>query len=222
MSFYRENKVVIFDVGANAGQSVSRFKKIFPLSTIFCFEPQVTALEKLKSTYGKDPNVIINDFALGAESGRLTLRERIKSGTTSFNLYNTKSKYVQAKLKWHGVDESGLITHEYDVNVKTLDEVCANFDAVDVLKIDVEGFEKYVLQGGQDSIKAGKFQFIELELTLDDRFGNRGNFFDVEQYLVPYGYTICAFDDLFSAVERPIFHLNVLYAKRSVTRAFDL
>ena len=36
--FFDDN-LIIFDVGANKGQSIERFKKIFPKSTIHAFEP---------------------------------------------------------------------------------------------------------------------------------------------------------------------------------------
>ena len=41
---------------------------------------------------------------------------------------------------------------------------------VDLIKMDVEGFEHEVLQGAHESLISGKVNFIYLETGLDDRF----------------------------------------------------
>jgi len=213
---------VFFDVGANVGQTVVRLKKICPSCKIFCFEPQLSALAELKGKYDGDGNVDINDFAFGSEVGRLELLERIKNGTTSFNEYNQNSTYVSAKVDAHKVSNGeDLIVQKYMVEVETIDNFTQKFSHIDLLKIDVEGFEESVLKGAEQAISSGKFKFIEIELTLDNRFGKPGNFYDIEKYLVPRGYTIAAFDDLYSVVHRPIFHLNVLYVRNDVLESFE-
>jgi FkbM family methyltransferase len=220
--FGGQREPVFFDVGANVGQTVARLKKICPSCKIFCFEPQLNALAELKDKYGSDGNVKINDFALGSEVGKLELGERIKSGTTSFNEYNRNSTYVSAKISVHKVPEmEDLIVRKYMVEVETIDNFTQRFGDVDLLKIDVEGFEESVIKGAEQAISSGKFKFIEVELTLDNRFEKRGNFYDIEKYLVPRGYTIAAFDDLYSAVHRPIFHLNALYVRNDILESFE-
>ena len=111
-----------------------------------------------------------------------------------------------------------LIRKSVNVPMTTLDEYISQqkIAQIDILKIDTEGFEAMVLYGAQASLKAELFKLIEIELTIDERFGSAGNFYDIEKYLIPNNYTIIAFDDLYSCVTRPIFHLNILYAHRSL------
>lgn len=214
-----EKPVEILDVGANYGQSIERFRGYLNVSKIHCFEPQPDAMLVLKEKYLNDPVVILNQLGLSNKRGKLRLNQTLKSGTSSFKAYNNESPYVESKMKAHRVGTvKELIKSEIEVSVDTLDNYINQneiFD-VDVLKIDVEGFEKFVVAGASESIKRRLFKFIEIELTLDDRFGESGNFFDIEQYIVPHGYKICAFDDQYSIVERPIFHFNVLYIRENV------
>ena len=46
--FSKNKKIVIFDIGANKGQSIERFKKIFPNCIIHAFEPIKYEFESLK------------------------------------------------------------------------------------------------------------------------------------------------------------------------------
>jgi hypothetical protein len=165
-----DNDLIIFDVGANEGQSIDRFKKFLPRAHIYAFEPQ-------------------------------------------------PDDYVVAKKSLHKVSAvKELVKVEVNVPVVTLDAFIATrkIKRVDLLKIDTEGFEAEVLRGGLHSLKNNIFRLIEVELTIDERFGSRGNFYDLEQYLVPNGYQIIGFDDLYSRRSRKIFHLNILYAHKSV------
>ena len=56
---------LIFDVGANKGQSIRRFKNIFPRSTIHAFEPIKEEFVKLQDEFKNDKSIFLNNFALG-------------------------------------------------------------------------------------------------------------------------------------------------------------
>ena len=62
---------IIFDVGANKGQSIRRYKKIFPNSIIHSFEPNKKEVEKLIVKYKNDNSVVLNNVAVGEKPGNL-------------------------------------------------------------------------------------------------------------------------------------------------------
>jgi len=41
---------LILDIGANVGQSAKRFKQVFPLSVVHCFEPSRDTFDQLNKT----------------------------------------------------------------------------------------------------------------------------------------------------------------------------
>ena len=47
---------LIFDIGANIGQSIDRFQSIFPKSKIYSFEPTPNLFENLVQKYSSDNN----------------------------------------------------------------------------------------------------------------------------------------------------------------------
>ena len=129
--------------------------------------------------------------------------------------------FVKAKIKIHNVlKPDDLISKKVDVEIDTLDNYINdnNIEQVDLLKIDVEGFEESVLEGCLESISKVLIKVIEIELTLDDRFGDRRNFFNIEKFLAPNGYILIGFNDMYSILERPIFQVDLLYIHNSIIK----
>ena len=56
---------VIFDIGANEGQSIERYLKTFDSPKIYAFEPNEDAFQILFEKYSKNKNIILNNFAIG-------------------------------------------------------------------------------------------------------------------------------------------------------------
>ena len=50
----REKQPIIFDVGANTGQSIDRFRSLFPESKIYSFEPDKVSFKLLRENYSSD------------------------------------------------------------------------------------------------------------------------------------------------------------------------
>ena len=76
--------------------------------------------------------------------------------------------------------------------MKTIDYVIKKFKtaSIDLLKIDVEGYEIQVLEGARKSLAGKKISFIYLETGLDDRFNSIQSIIDA---LAPNGYLPYAF-----------------------------
>ena len=64
--------------------------------------------------------------------------------------------------------------------------------SIDLLKIDVEGYEIKVLEGACKSLAEKKIRFIYLETGLDDRFNSIQSLID---FVKPLGYLPYAFYD---------------------------
>src|SRR6188508_1270833 len=57
---------VIFDVGANRGQSALRFRRWFPSATLHCFEPVPATFAHLQKVVGGWPRAYTHMCALGS------------------------------------------------------------------------------------------------------------------------------------------------------------
>ena len=61
--FGAHNKIIIFDIGANKGQSINRFRSIFKNSIIHSFEPDEECCKIIKNKYKNDKDIFINQVA---------------------------------------------------------------------------------------------------------------------------------------------------------------
>jgi len=115
---------LIFDVGANVGQSVVEFQRDFPSAVILSFEPDRNSFDILQRVNGRAYNL-----ALSSSPGQLRFDNR------------SPVSEVRAIACDQG-DESLPI-----VSVTTVDQFCSeqNIKHIDLLKIDTEGHDLEVL-----------------------------------------------------------------------------
>lgn len=168
---------VVFDVGANIGaMSLTLCKLVGARGQVFAFEPFPAALESLHQARRLNnlSNLQIREFALSNEVGRMqlysprpgtgALRGVGKTGLTGMSsLAKPTEEYMR------GVDFDVL-----DVEVKRLDDVVmeANLTSVDFIKIDAEGFDCNVIQGGLNVIKRFRpYVVFEYDLVWHSRSG---------------------------------------------------
>jgi FkbM family methyltransferase len=143
----KKNNLVIFDVGANKGQYVSSLITIFPKSKIYCFEPSPAAFTLLQEKISTQTNIQTFQLGLGNRQEKLSLQYDLDgSVTASFKPMNETLKQVS-------------------VDVTTLDQFCEEkkIHEIDLLKIDVEGFELFVLQGAKRMISEKRIKRIQFE-----------------------------------------------------------
>ncbi len=129
--------MVVLDIGANHGlYTLLASKRVGPTGKIIAFEPSLRERKALRLhlVLNRCQNVIVQDLALGNESGecQLYVVEDRAAGCNSL-----RPPVVDAK------------TSLASVRVARLDEVLLsqNIDRVDFIKLDVEGAELDVLKG---------------------------------------------------------------------------
>ncbi len=150
-----KGKRVIIDVGVNVGSTLLNFAKICPDGFVFGFEPDVNSISKAER------NLKLNEFhnaaiikkGLGDQNVRARLY-KVNGGNAGQNrfLNSADSKLIGES----NYNEAEIIKLDDFVEEKGLDRI-------DLIKIDVEGFELNVLKGAEQSLrKFSPVLFIEL------------------------------------------------------------
>ena len=148
LNFYKKNGInfkKILDIGAYKGEWKDLFQKIFPESDILMIEANKDKEDILK----KKGNYII--ALLGSEDGKEVdyfkcTDDKIDTGNSVY-LENTSLKFNPEKRK-----------------TKKLSSLLDPNDKFDLIKIDVQGSEIEVIEGGESIIKNSNFLLVELSL----------------------------------------------------------
>ena len=131
------------DIGANVGH--------YSLLAGLYSKCKVTAIEPIPSTFERlSKNVKINNWKYQPELLNIGLSN--ESGELVF----TNQQFTTNKVSTSG---KGI-----KVNVKTLDEICT-LQVPDFIKIDVEGYEWFVLNGGLNTLASSNLKLILIELN---------------------------------------------------------
>lgn len=122
---------VVVDVGANIG-IYSQFlsKCVGPTGVVHAFEPSPENFKRLQSVTQKLGNIYVRQAAVGERTG--TTRLYIAD-----NLNVDHRTYVT----------EGDLRRTLEVNVVALDDYFQPHQRVDLIKIDIQGFEVYALRG---------------------------------------------------------------------------
>ena len=117
-----------FDVGGNLGQTVESLRACG--ARVVTIEPNPACLPTLRYSFGKDPQVVIVNKAVGAEPGVAMLHCHGTSSTASL------------RDGWWKTDDEVVETE-----VVTLGRLMDEHGPPQFMKVDVEGFEVAVFQG---------------------------------------------------------------------------
>lgn len=165
---------ICFDVGANIGvYSVKMAALTGSPENIHSFEP----VEHIRNRFARNAKlnsfrkININDFALGANS-------RVE------NMYQVKKSHVRGGTSTFVENENigSLGSESFDVRevaIQTMDSYVEerSLPGIDFIKIDVEGFEWEVLQGGVNVISRFKpIILMEFDKTRHERLETTSKF----------------------------------------------
>ncbi|MCY1535884.1 methyltransferase, FkbM family [compost metagenome] len=187
---------LIVDAGANIGSVSKDLNHWFPSADIFAFEPVRSTFNILVNHTLKINKIHPEQLALGESN------EKIELSLNPENTINSiKVKDLNHSL---GTEEIQVIRLDEFIKQKKL-------STVDILKVDVEGFEFEVLQG------CGKLDIncILLEVGYE-REPTKVHFSDVENYMEKLGYQLCGIYEIMRNLnnKEKIAYSNNLYIKK--------
>jgi FkbM family methyltransferase len=143
---------VIVDVGANIGWSLVSMRKVGISNKVFSFEANRILIPTLKSVAKLYPESKVHSNALGSKNKISSLYTPSVDGVTyhqesSFNRSQFDLKYIEDRLKSYG----------NEIRLRRKWMVIRKLDTFKLkpgfIKIDVEGYESEVLNGGRKTIE---------------------------------------------------------------------
>jgi FkbM family methyltransferase len=127
------------DVGANIGlMSVFASKVIGGSGKVIAFEPNPNTLALLKNNIelNKCTNITTSDYAIGNANETAKIYDRWDSNRGSATLIKPEKS-----------------TDSYDIKISTLSDVLSDSQKIDLIKLDIEGYELEALKGAENILK---------------------------------------------------------------------
>ena len=171
----------VFDVGANLGEYTSLIAGSKSQGTkIYAFDPRSSNIEYLKKRFNGDGRIVIIEKALSDYDGSIDF-------------------YQNDDLAQSGADSVyNMAAIGYFCNTRKVSVPCATIDSfsakhqvehIDLVKIDVEGHELFVLKGAKRLLEKGNIDYIQFEYGHAARAA-RVFLIDLVNFLQAYGYRI--------------------------------
>jgi FkbM family methyltransferase len=181
----------VLDVGANKGQFGAELRAWGFRGRIISFEPTSAAFEVLSKRAVTDQCWTVFNFALGAEDSVAEINVASGSGVSSSLLpMDDPLRKSAPEIKYVGTER---------VTIKTLDSALSDFIAPNeilTLKLDVQGFEHFVLRGAGAILS--QVRMIECELSLVSLYEGQWLFLQMLELLDTLGFVPVSFNKVLS------------------------
>jgi FkbM family methyltransferase len=182
MARFAGSNPMIFDVGANVGQSIRSFRTVFRGAEIHSFEPSPATFATLEAVpeFQQDSRIHLWKLALGSARGELEFWENEQSFMSSF-LLPEKSGWAWGKLMGKSL-----------VKVVTVDEFCAErgIETIDILKSDTQGYDFEVLKGAAGMLSCGRIGLVYYETIFSNQYQGLPRFTEVINFLLDRDYVL--------------------------------
>lgn len=217
---YKIKNPIVFDVGANVGQSIERFSSIFKEQEyeIYSFEPTPKLFDILKRKYDLKKNIKLFQLALDDKIAKSKFFSNEYNAINSLIQTDENSKFYKSRqIALKNRDYSNF-TNEIEVQTSTIDNIAdeQNLDKIDVLKIDTQGNEDRVLAGSKKLLTSNKINLIKLELILGFGYQRQMSFLDIEKVLSPYGYRLIGIDYASNIISYSNYQVNLIYVNSEI------
>jgi FkbM family methyltransferase len=196
---------VIFDVGANIGQTAWGLVRYLPNAQIFCVEPVGATMQKLKARYARHKNINFVQLAFGSRRDRVSIPLHNDSELNTLVINQPRV--------------SDLTGETETVTVETIDNFCHDhaIDRIDLLKLDVQGWELEALRGADVMLSQNAIRFVIAEVAFRKSDTDMQEFSELNDFMQARRFDFCGFYDTYryGAAKQFVGFSNALYVNTS-------
>lgn len=166
------------DAGASTGRTIAILLSYFAHPTIHAFEPHPESAAELRRKYASEAAVFVHEIALGSSSNRLYLNMLRRHSSSSLLEPSAANRH------YHGREMD--LVGKHPVRQERLD---ALFDeAIDLLKLDLQGYELEALKGCE--LLLPRIRCITLEIEFVPLYEKQPLFAEVDLFLRSQGFRL--------------------------------
>jgi FkbM family methyltransferase len=178
----------IIDGGANNGSTTDLFLQQYRSPIIHTFEPIPELAAMLKQNFASRSNVTVHDTAIGAEAKPVC-----------FNIVNnlvSSSILTPSALNKDNHGERMDIREIIEVHQVRLEDVMQNSREIDLLKLDLQGYELEALKGCGRLLD--RIKIITTEIEFVTLYDDQPLFGDIDVFLRAHGFRLLNLYELYT------------------------
>lgn len=203
----------ILDVGANVGRVAEAALRTYPRSKVYCFEPvsgTYQILQKRLAPFGD--RVKLYPQALSNVNAQAEINLTGFSGANSISPQSAFHKFFNPSVQATGKET---------IRLTRLDDLAGELpEKIDIMKIDVEGHELQVLQGGETFIQNRVDTIIvEIALSRDASWGQQ-SVFEIFALMKRLGFCLINVMDLYHSQQTDLLlvQMDCVFRKQSLLK----
>jgi len=168
---------VVLDIGAADGLTAVFFSEKISNCKVYAFEPNERIWPLLDRNLSNRSSIQLKKIGLGDKSQLVQFHVTNNNLSSSFlepnaEEINSLPKEHRALLK--SVDAKAMV-------ISTLDEQMKEKENILGIKLDVQGYEMKVLQGGEETLR--KTQFVIIEMSNHHLYKGGCQYFEIDEFL---------------------------------------
>jgi len=203
---------LVIDVGANLGQFAIEIRRNGYTGRIVSIEPLVAPYEELSRLAAKDARWAVIRSAVGPRTGAATMHVAANAGASS-------SLLPMLDLLARVAPEVTYVGDER-VDVATLDDLVPP-DATEggsvFMKLDVQGYELRVLEGGAATLD--RSSLVQVEMSLLPLYDTAPTFREVLEFMEQRGFRLIGLEPGFADRTGVLLQADGLFAAEAAARA---
>ncbi len=192
----KKNKIkepVIFDVGAYHGNWIGNYLKYFPNAFAYLFEPYESSYNILKKRFKNKKRVNIFKNALSSMEGSMEVNINTKAYTNSLLDLDplASQSWVNDELKHHKKMQVEVLTLD-----KFFSKISNEHKRINLIKLDVQGLESKVLNGGSKLLSEKLVDIILLEMIVAPTYKSQSKLSDLFKIFEENKYSLYGIYDM--------------------------
>ena len=197
----------VFDIGANAGMSGRYLRNLGFRGTIVSCEPVLRYYRELEREAANDPSWLCENIAVGDAEGEMEINVSGAGGASSSFLQITSAATAH-------VAELAYVARER-VRVRTVDALAReHYPRGDrlFLKLDVQGYERNVLEGARETLD--RIVGLRIELSVLQCYEGEPLLCDMLPYLQSLGFSLAGIEPAWSDPRtQEVFQLDGMFVR---------
>ncbi len=199
----------VIDAGANRGGFTDAFLRLHNPERVVLVEANPEFAAKLRNKYSADARISVIEAALSEGGGPATFE---------INSYPDASSLLPIDPRnstWWNRDLS--VARSVVVPTLSLADLLAreNLEAIDLLKLDVQGAERRVLSGASEILD--RVRVIYTEVFFEPLYREAWLFREMNEFLAAHGFKLCGLSNIVHAADGDLLQANATFRKISVT-----